>query len=212
VLPSSVYLTVASALVVLQLTLALLHEKHALVGAHVGASGTVVSTTTTLLGHVTAFLFVALSATLFAGNVNVTSPFLFANAVYVNVYFFPFVTLLTTASLKLTYALLNVIAHPVKEFVAIHANVSVHVNSIVHVAHAFNGVLLGSHQLQLGAVLSNLIALLVTLIVLQFHTLSQIFGLLIVHLLDVHSVLIVHHVLAFPFIHDHVSTYVNVLV
>ena len=212
VLPSVVYLTVASALVVLQLIVALFHEKHALVGAHVGAFGTVVSITTTLLGHVCAFLFVALSDTLFVGNVNVTSPFFHANAVYVNLYFFPFVTLLTTASLKLTYALLNVIAHHVKLAVAIHANVSVHINSIVHVAHAFTGVLLGSHQLHSGAVLSNLIALLVTLIVLQFHTLSQIFGLLIVHLLVVHSVLITHPVLALHPIHDHVSTYVNVLV
>lgn len=102
VVPSVVYLTVASGLVVLQLIVVLLHEKHALVGAHVGASGTSVSTTTGLLGHVSAFLFVALSDTLFAFNVNLTSPFTPDFAVYVNVYFFPFVTLLTSASLNVT--------------------------------------------------------------------------------------------------------------
>ena len=147
---------IASLAVNVNVNVPLVHAACAIL--HVGA---VVSTVTALLGHVAAFLFVALSATLLAGNVNVTVPFLFANAVYVNVYFFPFVTSLTLALLKLTYALLNVIAQLVKLVVAIHANVSVHVNSIVHVAPAFTGVLLGLHQLQLGTVLSNLILLLV---------------------------------------------------
>ena len=66
--------------------------------------------------------------------------------------------------------------------------------------------------LNVGAVLSNFILFDVWFVVLQFHNVSHIFVLLVVHVLDVHSVLIEQLVVVLPFIHAHASVYVNVLV
>lgn len=64
--PFVVYLTVPSLLVVLQLTLALLPLKHALVGLHVGAAGAVLSITNTHVVFAAAFVNHALSLTVHA--------------------------------------------------------------------------------------------------------------------------------------------------
>jgi len=130
--------------------------------------GAVVSTVTPLLVFVAAGLF-AVSYTLFAGNVNVTVPFDHAFHVYVNVNVLLVALHPTVALLNVTYALLNVICHPVNAFVAIHT-LSVHVNVIVHAVPLLIGVALGAHHVHTGAVLSILLTVITQLHV--FHALS----------------------------------------
>lgn len=117
--------------------------------------GAVVSTTTAVVDSFAVFLFVAQSATLSAFIVNFTFPFLFAIHSYTSVNVLlhvvpPAVTLFIFTSQSV--AIVN--DHDVKLVVLTHAPVSVHVTTILPVAHAPTGVLLGFHQLQLGAILS----------------------------------------------------------
>jgi len=119
--------------------------------------GAVVSTVTVLLAVHALFVLFALSLTFHAATANVLlhAPF----AVYVNVYFIPFVTVHVTALLlNVTTPLLCVIAPLVNANVFIHAAVSVHFNVTVHVLyHATNdiGLLLGcTSTLHTGFVVS----------------------------------------------------------
>ena len=103
---------------------------------------------------------------------NVTVPFTLAFAVYVNVYLFPFVVLLTVALLNVTCVLLNVTAPLVKLVVFITLHVEIHVNATVPVHPLFIAVLVGCVLIvQLGAILSTVTTLLV-FAVAPFHAVS----------------------------------------
>ena len=114
--------------------------------------GAVVSTVIDELVFVTA-AFHAPSFTVFAGSVNVTVPFTLLFAVYVKVYVLLVALHHTVAFPNVTYALLRVIELHAKLLVDTHT-ASVHVSTIVHCAHAFNGVADGFHHVHTGAVTS----------------------------------------------------------
>ena len=146
--------------------------KFVLLGVHHVHTGTVVSTVTALLALVTAFVFHAASLTFHAANLNVTVPFTFDFAVYVNVYVFPFVASVTVAALNVTCALLNVIALAARLVVLIALHVLVHVNATLPVSPAFNNVFVGCVLIvQLGTILSTVTALLV-FVAAPFHAVS----------------------------------------
>jgi hypothetical protein len=162
---------------------------------HVGA---VVSTTTSTVLVDAAFLFVALSATLSADNVNFTFPFFPVIHLYtiVNV-LLDAVHHAVTLSIVTNQFVAIVNAPLVKLVVLTHAHVSAHVTVILPVAHAFTYTLLGSHHVQLGFVVSIFSILLLPLYV-TFHTLStalkHTYVLLSFSLLNVN---VVHAVYAF---------------
>lgn len=135
--------------------------------------GAVLSTTTSLLASLAAFVFVALSLTFHDANVNVVVPADFA--VYVNLYVIQFVTLHVTALLLNVTTLLScVIAPLVKLNVFIHDALSVHLNVTVHsLCHATNdiGLLLGcTSTLHSGTTLSIFVTFALQLAV--FHARS----------------------------------------
>ena len=132
-----------------------------LLGVHHVHTGAVVSTVTALL-HVVAAAFHAASFTLFAGNVNFTVPFTFDLAVYVNVNVLFVALHHTVALLNVTNPFVAIVISPDDSaFVATHT-LSVHVSTILHVAHALINVLLGAHHLHTGAAVSLQSALNVT--------------------------------------------------
>ena len=77
----------------------------------------------------------------------------------------------TLALLNVTYALLNVISQLFNASVLTHT-LSVHVNTILHVAPLFKFVLLGVHQLHTGTVISTVTVLLALVAAFVFHAAS----------------------------------------
>ena len=105
---------------------------------------------------------------------NVTVPFTLAFAVYTNVNVLLVALHPTVALPNVTCALLNVISLPFNASVATHT-LSVHVNTILHVAPLFKFVLLGVHHVQLGAVISTVTVLLALVTAFVFHAASDTF-------------------------------------
>ena len=75
------------------------------------------------------------------------------------------------ALLNVTCALLNVISPLFNAVVATHT-LSVHVNTILHVAPLFKSVLLGVHHSHTGTVISTLTLLLALVAAFVFHAAS----------------------------------------
>lgn len=160
--------------------------------------GNVVSTVKSTVLVDAAFVFVALSATLSAVNVNFTFPF------FPEIHLYTIVNVLldavhhaVTLSIDANQFVAIVNAPLVKLVVLTHAHVSIHVTVILHVAFAFTYAGLGSHHVQLGFVVSIFSILLLPLYV-TFHTLStalkHTYVLLSFSLLNVNTV---HAVYAF---------------
>ena len=145
------------------------------------------------------FVFVAPSATFHHVNVIVTSPFFPAVHLYtiVNV-LLAAVHHAVTLSI-LIFAALNVKSLAAKLVVLTHAQLSTHVNTILHVAHAFTYAALGAAHVQLGFVLSIFSILLLPLYVV-FHAastaLKHTYVLLFASALNVKSLHAVYAILA----------------